>query len=45
MPGHPFDQKLLWFKEGETVKLKVMNDAGKGFELVTEETATRVTKD
>jgi hypothetical protein len=41
MPGHPFDQKLLWFKEGETVKLKVINDAGKGFELVTEETARR----
>ncbi len=40
MPGRPFDQKLLWFKDGTTVKLRVLNDAGKGFNLVVEQTAT-----
>ncbi len=40
MPGHPFDQRLLWYKEGNTVKLKVMNDFGKGFLLSLEETVT-----
>ncbi|HUL43384.1 MAG TPA: hypothetical protein VLY03_03395 [Bacteroidota bacterium] len=43
MPGHPFDQKLLWYKDGGTVKLKVMNDIGKGFALALEQTATPVT--
>ncbi len=42
MPGRPFDQKLLWYKAGSTVKLRVLNDAGKGFDLVVEQTATPV---
>ncbi len=42
MPGNPFDQKLLWYKEGESVKLRVLNDLGKGFELALEQTATPV---
>lgn len=42
MPEMSFDQKLLWYKEGEGVKLKVLNDIGKGFELALEEQSTRV---
>ena len=42
MPGKPFDQKLLWYKDGDAVKLKVMNDTGKGFALAIEQTATPV---
>jgi len=42
MPGHPFDQKLLWYRDGGAVKLKVLNDMGKGFGLTVEQTATRV---
>lgn len=41
-PRGSFDQKLLWYKDGETVQLKVMNDLGKGFLPVLEETATPV---
>lgn len=37
-----FDQKLLWYKDGEAVKLKVLNDMGKGPVLVLEQTATLV---
>jgi len=39
-PRGTFDQKLLWFRDGETVKLKVFNDTGKGFLPVLEETST-----
>jgi len=42
MPGRSFDQKLEWYKEGETVKLKVSNDLGKGFAPAIEQTATPV---
>ncbi len=42
MPGMTFDQKLLWYKAGETIKLKVYNDIGKGSELALEETSTAV---
>ena len=41
-PRGTFDQKLLWYKEGELVKLKVLNDMGKGSDLVLEQTATPV---
>lgn len=44
MPGRPFDQKLLWYKEGDAVKLNVLNDIGKGFELALEEESTRVVR-
>lgn len=40
MPGMTFDQKLLWYKAGEAIKLKVFNDIGKGPELALEETST-----
>ena len=39
MPGHPFDQKLLWYKDGAAVRLKVMNDFGKGYMLSIDEIA------
>jgi hypothetical protein len=42
MPGRPFDQKLVWYKDGEAVKLRVLNDLGKGFTLVLDETAIPV---
>lgn len=38
MPAMSFDQRLLWYKEGKVVKLKVLNDIGKGFDLALEET-------
>ena len=44
MPGRPFDQKLVWYKDGEALKLRVMNDAGKGFVTSIEQTATPVTQ-
>ena len=44
MPGRSFDQKLVWYKDGPSVKLKVMNDSGKGFVLALEETSTPATQ-
>jgi len=44
MPKHPFDQKLLWYKDGDVVKLKVLNDFGKGFLPALEETGTPVSQ-
>ena len=38
-PKGSFDQELLWYKDGEAVKLKVLNDLGKGYVLVLEQTA------
>jgi len=43
-PKHPFDQKLVWYKDGEVVKLRILNDYGKGFLKVLEETATPVSQ-
>ncbi len=37
MQGMTFDQKLLWYREGKGLTLKVFNDIGKGFELALEE--------
>ena len=42
VPKGSFDQELLWYKDGEAVKLKVLNDLGKGFVLVLEQTAIPV---
>jgi hypothetical protein len=39
IPGHPFNQKLVWYKDGNDVRLKVMNDYGSGFVLVVDQTA------
>jgi hypothetical protein len=44
MPGSSFDQKLEWYKEGDVVKLKVLNDRGKGFVLILEQTARLVSQ-
>lgn len=41
-PRGSFDQKLLWYKDGEAVKMKILNDMGKGPVLVLEQTATPV---
>jgi len=40
-PGGSFDQKLLWYRDGGKVLLRVLNDTGHGFVPVVEETATR----
>jgi hypothetical protein len=40
MPGGSFDQKLLWYKGNEEVKLRILNNSGKGFLLAIEQTAT-----
>lgn len=42
MPAHPFDQRLLWYREGNVVKLKVMNNPGNGFVLAVDQTATPI---
>ena len=42
MPKMPFDQKILWYRQGERVRLKVFNDLGKGFDLALDQTATPV---
>ncbi len=39
-PGGSFDQKLLWFKEKNTIRLKIFNDVGEGFTLAIDETST-----
>jgi hypothetical protein len=38
-PRGTFDQKLLWYRDGGTVRLKVLNDMGKGYIQVLEESA------
>ncbi len=43
LPGHPFDQKLLWYKEGDAVKLKILNDMGNGFTPSLEQTSIPAT--
>ena len=44
MPGRSFDQKLVWYQGGEAVKLRVLNDVGKGFFLALEQTAIPVSQ-
>ncbi len=43
MPAHPFYQKLLWYKDGESIKLRVLNDSGKGFTIVSEQRSIPLT--
>jgi hypothetical protein len=43
-PRGSFDQKLQWYKDGGVVKLRVLNDLGKGFLLVLEETSTPISQ-
>jgi hypothetical protein len=44
MPGRTFDQRVVWYRYGDAVKLKVLNNTGKGFLPVVEQTATRVSQ-
>ena len=44
-PRGSFDQQLHWYKEGEAVKLRVLNDYGKGLVPVLEQTATPVSQE
>jgi hypothetical protein len=44
LPGHPFDQKILWYKDGNAVKMKVFNDMGNGFTPTLEQTAVPVSQ-
>ena len=39
-PRGTFDQKLLWYQDGEDVILRVLNDFGRGFMLSFEQRAT-----
>lgn len=40
LPGSSFDQKVLWFAEHNNIRMTVLNDVGKGFRPVVEQTAT-----
>ncbi len=44
MPGHAFDQQLLWYKEGHSIRLKVLNDTGQGLSLVVDQIAVPVNR-
>lgn len=44
-PGGSFDQKLVWFKEGGKIRLKIYNDMGDGYSLAIDETATPLPAD
>jgi hypothetical protein len=44
MPKRPFDQKLLWYKDGETVRLRIMNDMGKGYVTALEQSSVRASQ-
>jgi hypothetical protein len=39
-PRGSFDQKLQWFRDGNTVRLRILNDFGQGLKLVIDQTAT-----
>ncbi|HUI66048.1 MAG TPA: DUF1579 family protein [Bacteroidota bacterium] len=36
-PGGAFDQKILWYKDGATLRLQVLNDMGTGFVPVVDQ--------
>lgn len=40
-PRGAFDQKLLWYKTGETIRLQVLNNMGTGFVPVVDQSARR----
>jgi hypothetical protein len=44
-PGGSFDQKLVWFKEWNKIRLKIYNDMGDGSSLVIDQTATSMPAD
>jgi len=41
-PGKAFDQQVRWYREGENVRLEVLNDTGEGFVPVMHQVARRV---
>jgi len=43
-PGGAFEQKLVWFSEHNTIRLKIFNDMGKGYTLTIEETSVPSTQ-
>ena len=40
-PGGAFDQKLVWYNEGKTNRLKIYNDMGDGYTLIIDQIFTR----
>jgi hypothetical protein len=40
-PGKPFDQQLRWYRDGENLRLDVLNDEGEGFVPVLKQVARR----
>ena len=44
-PRGSFDQKLVWYKDGDVVKLRVLNDQGKGYVVALDQTATPVAQE
>jgi Protein of unknown function (DUF1579) len=42
--GGSFDQKIMWYKEGDHVHLRILNDMGDGMTPVIDETETPVTE-
>ena len=41
-PGGSFDQKLVWYKEGKNLRLKIYNDLGKGPMMAIDQIQTPV---
>ena len=41
-PGGSFDQKLVWFKDGKNLRLKIYNDMGKGAMMAIDQIQTPV---
>jgi hypothetical protein len=44
MPGRFFNQRVSWYREGNKLKLQVLNDMGQGFTPVLEQTYIPSTK-
>jgi len=44
MPKHPFYQKLVWYKDGDALKMSVLNNYGEGFVLVVKQTAIPIAR-
>ncbi|HTX19210.1 MAG TPA: hypothetical protein VMG34_11170 [Bacteroidota bacterium] len=40
--GGSFDQKLVWYKDGKSLRLKIYNDMGEGSTLVIDQTSTPI---
>jgi hypothetical protein len=40
-PGKTFDQQVRWYREGESLRLEVLNDTGEGFVPILRQVARR----